>query len=73
MDEEVGWMDAALCKEYPKLFYPADGERKPTRLLRQRAAYSLCRKCPVWFECLQAGKDEDWGIWAGEDHTYYAR
>jgi WhiB family redox-sensing transcriptional regulator len=56
------WRELAKCREYdPELFYPLS-TTDPT--IRQVQA--ICRRCPVFAQCAIAGRNERWGIWAGE-------
>jgi WhiB family redox-sensing transcriptional regulator len=56
------WRDYAECRKHdPELFYPLSAT-DPT--IRQ--AQAICRRCPVFAQCAIAGRDERWGIWAGE-------
>lgn len=46
------WKHAACDGEPLELFYGPDGEREPSRTMRERKAKLLCRSCPVRTECL---------------------
>lgn len=58
------WMEDALCRRVSnELWYP------PLESSTPESYYSIgrevCHRCPVWKECLDAGKDESWGMWGG--------
>lgn len=58
-DGETGWKVEALCSGAdPDLWYPGKGES-----IKQ--AVAVCQACPVQIECLEAGLDEEFGIWGG--------
>jgi WhiB family redox-sensing transcriptional regulator len=72
------WFDHAACHGHTSLFYPADGERKPTRIKRQAAAIKICAGCPVFDQCaalvaveLRRDFGAVSGIWAGQ--VYFDR
>ncbi|MDA0564846.1 WhiB family transcriptional regulator [Streptomonospora sp. S1-112] len=55
------WHEHAACGSgKPDLWFPSQGGSV-------RAAKKVCRRCPVWVECLdyamRAG--ERWGVWGG--------
>lgn len=63
------WQNAASCRDenaaYAEWFSEPDGVRESDaeRELRERAAKSLCRSCPVRRDCLLSALEE------GEEHT----
>ena len=54
------WAAQAACKGQTALFFPGRGQ--PDQAARAKA---ICAGCPVRLECLEAGLDEDYGIWGG--------
>lgn len=55
------WMTQALCVETdPEAFFPAKGGST-------REAKTVCRRCPVSFECLEyaLANEDRYGIWGG--------
>jgi WhiB family redox-sensing transcriptional regulator len=56
------WRERAECRKYdPELFYPLSTASPAIRQVQV-----ICRRCPVIAQCAIAGRDERWGIWAGE-------
>lgn len=55
------WRDDALCRDQAPMW---DSSAAPTDKLQ---AMRICRDCPVFDLCEQAGRDEVYGIWAGVD------
>lgn len=53
------WQMDALCAQIgPAEFFPEMGGSA-------RTARSVCRRCPVQAECLEAGMSEKYGVWGG--------
>lgn len=58
------WLDRALCKgKNPIFWYPPMEAPNPTSYYS--IARQVCERCPVWDACLEAGQDEDHGMWGG--------
>ena len=62
------WTDEAACRDVPttahlSLFYPEQSETPGGRHLIP--ARKLCLNCPVRYNCLKDGLDEQFGIWGG--------
>lgn len=57
-----GWRGQAACRgEDPDLFFP-----HPNETARVEQAKAICRRCPVWAECLQwATEQRVEGVWGG--------
>jgi len=60
------WAVEALCKtptgELVDTFYPETSTHGGNPLA---VARKICLQCPVRYECLQFGLDEQWGVWGG--------
>ncbi len=69
LQDELEWRAGAQCRgEHAVHFFPPTHfERKPEKDLREGAARTLCRTCPVLRECLQHSLQtgEPHGIWGG--------
>ncbi|MBB5998423.1 WhiB family transcriptional regulator [Streptomonospora salina] len=55
------WQESALCRHHDaRHFFPGQGGSV-------RAAKQVCRRCPVWIECLEQAMrtGERWGVWGG--------
>lgn len=62
------WQFDGACRDAdPELFFSPEAERGPRRRARERAAKSLCARCPVVRECLQHALRvrEPYGVWGG--------
>jgi WhiB family transcriptional regulator, redox-sensing transcriptional regulator len=62
------WRLRAACRDIDSaVFFSPDGERGPTREVREARAKAICARCPVIGECatyaLVAG--ERHGVWGG--------
>jgi len=62
------WTDQAACRDVPTtknldLFYPERSETPGGRHLIP--ARRFCLICPVRYDCLETGIDEQFGIWGG--------
>lgn len=58
------YRDDALCKgKNIDLWYPPLDTDVPERFYS--IAREVCRRCPVWRDCLDDGADERWGMWGG--------
>lgn len=60
----MDWLDSALCKgKHSDIWFP------PLEATNHNAYYkvgkALCHTCPVWKDCLDYGKEEQWGLWGG--------
>jgi WhiB family redox-sensing transcriptional regulator len=54
----------ALCtKRHIDLWYPPLDTDVPERYYT--IAREVCKRCPVWRECLDEGIEERWGMWGG--------
>ena len=60
------WVKQALCKsetaEHLETFYPEPSSHGGNPLA---VARKMCLQCPVRYECLEYGLDEQWGVWGG--------
>lgn len=67
------WQDHAACAgDEGQLFYPPlQGERKKSKIMRERRAKNLCAHCSVQGQCLDyaLANDERYGIWGGLTDT----
>ncbi|GAA4943131.1 hypothetical protein GCM10023224_27230 [Streptomonospora halophila] len=55
------WQESALCRLHDaRHFFPSQGGSV-------RTAKQVCRRCPVWIECLDQAMrtGERWGVWGG--------
>lgn len=58
------WRDNALCKgKNIDIWYPPIEAENPEQYYA--VAREVCGVCPVWKECLNDGKKEQWGMWGG--------
>ena len=57
----------AACKDRDDLFFHPDGERDPSRSLRDVEAKKVCAICPVVAQCLthSLATPEVYGVWGG--------
>lgn len=53
------WQDRAACKGMTDLFFTDTAAGR-------RIARDICDECPVFKPCAEAGRDEDYGLWAGK-------
>jgi len=60
-------MDGACRGEDSEVFFHPEGERGPSRVARERAAKTICGRCPVISECAQHALTvrEPYGVWGG--------
>jgi WhiB family redox-sensing transcriptional regulator len=57
----MSWYERANCiGTDPEAFYFEEHQTRMPALVRR-----ICNNCEVRNECLEAGMDEDWGIWGG--------
>ncbi|MBA2456310.1 MAG: WhiB family transcriptional regulator [Nocardioidaceae bacterium] len=77
--EAYEWQFDGACRQAdPELFFSPESERGPRRRARERAAKTLCARCPVLDHCLRHALQvkEPYGVWggltAGERATYAA-
>ncbi|MFF2115512.1 WhiB family transcriptional regulator [Rhodococcus koreensis] len=64
----VDWRLRARCRsEGMDVFFPPDGESKPRRIERERAAKDICAACPVIDLCRDhaLASKESHGVWGG--------
>ncbi|MEU6167117.1 WhiB family transcriptional regulator [Streptomyces tanashiensis] len=49
------------------MFFPPDGERGKSRVMREKAAKAVCDRCPGQAQCLQhaVSAAEPYGVWGG--------
>lgn len=62
------WQFDGACREAdPETFFSPEAERGPRRRARERAAKSLCARCPVVRQCLEHALRvrEPYGVWGG--------
>ena len=58
------WIFKGLCKNrHIDIWYPPLDTDNPDKYYG--VAREVCRRCPVWKECLDAGTTETWGMWGG--------
>jgi WhiB family redox-sensing transcriptional regulator len=62
------WFEQSLCRDVPEasnveLFYPERANTPGGKHLIP--ARKLCLKCPVRYECLEYGLEDQFGIWGG--------
>lgn len=58
------WYQKAKCKgKHMEFWYPPVDASNPQQYYF--VAKTACDRCPVWDECLEAGMDEQWGMWGG--------
>lgn len=58
------WRDESLCKgKHLDFWFPPLESSTLTPFFA--VAKVVCDRCPVWEDCLNDGKDEDWGMWGG--------
>lgn len=58
----MSWYENANCiGTDPESFYFDENQTRIPALVRR-----VCAACEVREECLEAGLDEDWGIWGGK-------
>ena len=61
------WTVDAACGGQTDLFFAPAGERPEARVVREAAARSICRECPVLLECRDwAREHREYGFWGGE-------
>lgn len=72
MSDAWFWWERAACrKEDAELFFPADGERGPSRKAHDEKAKAVCRRCPVQARCLTEAlslehtAESRHGVWGG--------
>jgi WhiB family redox-sensing transcriptional regulator len=75
---EEEWRLQAACRGLgPDLFFPAHGETRAEKTVREAEAVKLCDSCPVEMECRLYGvtTGERDGVWGGlrEDELPAAR
>ena len=60
---ESDWLSEALCKGKHDAFWypPVDSSIAPHTAIGKL----VCEQCTVWESCLDAGIDENWGVWGG--------
>jgi WhiB family redox-sensing transcriptional regulator len=60
------WAKRGLChsetSEYVNVFYPDTDTHGGNPLAIAR---KMCLQCPVRYDCLEYGLDEQWGVWGG--------
>jgi hypothetical protein len=60
------WSKEALCRsataEHLEVFYPEPSAHGGNPLA---VARKMCLQCPVRYDCLEYGLDEQWGVWGG--------
>lgn len=66
--EPPEWHAQAACKGKSDLFYPPEGTSKADYANFARRAKAICEGCPVQAQCLEAGREETYGIWGGESN-----
>jgi WhiB family transcriptional regulator, redox-sensing transcriptional regulator len=64
----MSWEAHAACQDdVAALFFPPEGERRPERELREKAAKAICAACPVRRQCLECAMSANIrdGLWGG--------
>lgn len=64
----MSWEAHAACKgDVAALFFALDGEPKPEREVREKAAKAICAACLVRRQCLEHAMSADIrdGLWGG--------
>jgi WhiB family redox-sensing transcriptional regulator len=61
----VPWLTFAKCRGLPADWWYPPSPITTEATVRLRKAKALCDECPVQSECLEAGMDEEHGIWGG--------
>jgi hypothetical protein len=59
-EDRPAWHREAACVGKVDLFFPRPGD-----FVSAARAKQLCDSCPVFDECDEAGRSEQFGIWAG--------
>ena len=59
------WLTFAKCRGLPAAWWYPPAPITPEATYLMRKAKALCDECPVQAECLEAGMDEEYGIWGG--------
>jgi len=62
------WQERARCRGLDtNRFYPAEGERDPSRARREERAKAICRRCSVAASCLAdaLARRDGWGVFGG--------
>jgi WhiB family redox-sensing transcriptional regulator len=73
-DEE--WKTRGLCRnDDPDLWYPDPADPPLKRAAKTMRAISICKRCPVWAECLRYAFriEDDWGIFGGQTKNMRTR
>lgn len=64
----MAWQERANCIGCdPEAFFSEATTGTPKQVLR------VCGACEVQAECLQAGMNEDWGVWGGLSRVQRSR
>lgn len=62
--ETPEWISKSLCKNrHVDLWYPPLDSDAPDKYYA--VAREICKRCPVWRNCLSQGITETWGMWGG--------
>jgi WhiB family redox-sensing transcriptional regulator len=64
----VTWQERARCRGLDtNRFYPAEGERDPSRARREERAKDICARCLVRTACLAdaLARRDGWGVFGG--------
>ncbi|WP_435859465.1 WhiB family transcriptional regulator [Streptomyces tanashiensis] len=67
-EHQWAWQRAAACRGLgTEMFFPPDGERGKSRVMREKAAKAVCDRCPGQAQCLQhaVSAAEPYGVWGG--------
>lgn len=68
MAELWEWQYEGLCRTTnPDTFFHPEGERGPSRRLRDARAKAICEQCPVIRQCAEhaLAVQEPYGVWGG--------
>ena len=61
----MSWLTLALCRGLPADWWYPPAPITGQAIRDMRKARDLCGICPVQADCLEAGMDEEYGIWGG--------
>ena len=61
----MNWLTRAACRHLPTDWWYPPAPITPAATVNMHRAKRICATCPVTDQCLEAGMDEDYGIWGG--------
>jgi hypothetical protein len=60
----MDWLEDAPCKGlHQDIFFPPVEETNQN--VYYRVGKLVCNSCPVWEDCFEYGREENWGLWGG--------